>query len=61
MFVIGYISLRVYSQYMMQDPEVMRIAEENGRTVAQTLLRWGLQRGTSVIPMSDKAAHIRVW
>lgn len=43
-----------------QDEEVARIAEKNGRTVAQTLLRWGLQRGTSVIPKSDKKAHSQV-
>ena len=36
------------------------IAKKNGKTVAQTLLRWGLQHGTSVIPKSSKAQHSQV-
>ena len=36
------------------------IAKRNGKTVAQTLLRWGLQHGTSVIPKSSKAEHSQV-
>ena len=44
----------------MQNEEVTRVAEKNGRTAAQTLLRWGLQRGYSVIPKSAKSAHSQV-
>ena len=36
------------------------IAKKNGKTVAQTLLRWGLQHGTSVIPKSSKEEHSQV-
>lgn len=42
---------------LLKDPEVAEIAKRNGKTVAQTLLRWGLQHGTSVIPKSSKAEH----
>ena len=44
----------------MQDPEVARIADKHGKTVAQTLLRWGLQHGTSVIPKSTNPKHSQV-
>lgn len=43
----------------LQDPEVKQIAESNGKTVAQTLLRWGLEHGTSVIPKSSNPKHIQ--
>lgn len=45
---------------MMQDTEVAHIAKKNGKTVAQTLLRWGLQHGTSVIPKSSNPKHSQV-
>ena len=35
------------------------MAESNGKTVAQTLLRWGLEHGTSVIPKSSNPKHIQ--
>ncbi len=44
----------------MQDAEVAHIAKKNGKTVAQTLLRWGLQHGTSVIPKSSNTKHSQV-
>ncbi len=44
----------------MQDAEVAHIAKKNGKTVAQTLLRWGLQHGTSVIPKSSNPKHSQV-
>lgn len=36
-------------------PELEAIAEKNGKTVAQVILRWHLQRGIVVIP---KSTHI---
>ena len=48
------------SQVLMQDAEVAHIAKKNCKTVAQTLLRWGLQHGTSVIPKSSNPKHSQV-
>lgn len=40
---------------MFELPELRKIAERHGRTVAQIILRWHLQRGIVVIP---KSTHI---
>ena len=45
---------------LLQDEQVADIAKKNGKTPAQVLLQWGLQHGTSVIPKSGNARHIKV-
>jgi diketogulonate reductase-like aldo/keto reductase len=42
----------------LSDPVVARIAAATGRTAAQVLIRWSLQRGVSVIPKSSTPARI---
>jgi len=42
----------------LSDPTVARIAEGAGRTAAQVLLRWCLQRGTIVLPKSTHQQRI---
>ena len=37
---------------LMQNPVIVEIAESHGCTPAQVLIRWAIQRGTSVIPKS---------
>ena len=36
----------------LQEPAVVELAERLGRTPAQVLLRWGIQRGAVVLPKS---------
>src|SRR5215468_1653033 len=38
----------------LEDPTVMRVAQEHGRTPAQVMLRWAIERDVAVIP---KSAH----
>lgn len=43
---------------VLDDPEIVRIAEAVGRTPAQTVLRWHLQRGDVVFPKSVTPARM---
>jgi diketogulonate reductase-like aldo/keto reductase len=42
----------------LDDRTVNEVAERNGRTAAQVLLRWGVQRGIPEIPKSTKRERI---
>ncbi|KAL6761312.1 low CO2-induced aldose reductase [Haematococcus lacustris] len=42
----------------MKDPVVVQVAERLGRSPAQVMLRWGVQRGTSVLPKSVNPGRI---
>nr|POE54908.1 putative reductase 1 [Quercus suber] len=43
---------------LVSDKTLAKIAEKHGKTTAQVLLVWGLQRGSSVIPKSVTASRI---
>lgn len=41
------------------DPAISSIAENLGRSPAQVILRWHIQRGDVVIPKSDREERMR--
>jgi D-xylose reductase len=43
---------------LFTQPAVQAAAKRTGRTPAQVLLRWGVQRGTAVIPMTSKPERL---
>lgn len=43
---------------VMEHPVVMRVAKEAGKSPAQVLIRWAVQRGTSVVPKSVTPSRI---
>ena len=47
------------AESVLESEIVKRIASSLGKTPAQVVLRWGIQRGTSVIPKSIRAERMR--
>lgn len=47
------------SESLLNDPTIGTIANEVGRSPAQALLRWGVQRGTAVVPKTSKVERLR--
>lgn len=43
---------------VMKDKTIARIAEAHGKTPVQTIIRWHIQEGFSVIPGSSNPSHI---
>jgi len=43
----------------LEQPIVREVARRHGRSPAQILLRWGVQRGTAVIPKTARADRLR--
>jgi D-xylose reductase len=43
----------------MDEPVVQNAAARHGKTPAQVLLRWGVQRGTSVVPKTTRIERLR--
>ena len=50
---------RGHTSEMFADATISRIAEAHGKSSAQVILRWDLQKGVVVIPGSSNPDHIR--
>lgn len=55
----AYSSLGQADSPLLTDDTIVRVAEQNKITVGQVLLSWGYQRGTSVIPKSEKEERLK--
>jgi D-xylose reductase len=47
-----------HNESVLQQPDVVAIAERLGRTPAQVVLRWGVQRGNSIIPKTSRPERL---
>ncbi|MFN9916210.1 MAG: aldo/keto reductase, partial [Pirellulaceae bacterium] len=47
------------SDSVMDQPIVKQIASRIGKTPAQVVLAWGIQRGTSVIPKTGRVERLK--
>lgn len=59
---VSYIELNMdngLGQGLLNDPVITKIATDHGKTSAQILLRWNVQRGVGVIPKSSKFERIQ--
>lgn len=50
---------RGHTAAMFADKTITRIAQAHGKSPAQVILRWDLQKGVVVIPGSSNPDHIR--
>lgn len=50
---------RGYTAKLLNDKTILAIARTHGKTPAQVILRWNLQKGIAVIPGSSNAEHIQ--
>lgn len=50
---------RGWTKSVLGNPIIAKIAEAHGKSAAQVVLRWNLQRNVSVIPGSNNPAHIK--
>lgn len=57
---LSYLELDMASQSesVLQQQVVKDAAERHGKTAAQVVLRWGVQRGTAIIPKTSKVARL---
>lgn len=56
---VGYSPLGHSTQDLLTHPEVVAVAAEAGKTPAQVLLKWNVQRGVAVIPKASSEGHLR--
>ena len=57
----SYVSLHMATpeQSVLREARVLAMAERHGKTAAQIVLRWGIQRGTAIIPKTSQVSRLR--
>lgn len=57
----SYISLGMAQpdERVLQNPVILELAANHGKTAAQVALRWAIQRGTVAIPKSQSTQHLK--
>ena len=50
---------RGHQKELLSDTVLTEIAQKHGKSVAQVILRWDLQRGVVVIPGSSNPDHMK--
>ena len=53
------IGMATPDESVLDQPVVRHAAERHGRTPAQVVLRWGVQRGTAVIPKTSRPERLK--
>jgi D-xylose reductase len=58
---LSYLSINMASskESVLTEPVVLAAAERTGASAAQVVLRWGLQRGTAVIPKTSNPQRLK--
>ncbi len=58
---LSYVSLNMAEpgDTVLSEPTVVEIADRHARTAAQIVMRWGLQRGTAIIPKTANRDRLR--
>ncbi len=53
------LGMATHEQSVLNEPRVIGIANRHGKTPAQVVLRWGVQRGTAVIPKTSNPERLK--
>ena len=58
---LSYVSLDMASasESILEKSKIKKISEDTGKTPAQVVLRWGLERGTAIIPKTVKLDRLK--
>ena len=56
--ITAYSSMGKGKQLLLDDPVIFKIAEKCSKTAGQILLKWGLEKGLSIIPKSSNEERI---
>ena len=53
------LGMATQSDSVLENPVVLNIAKAHSKTPAQVVLRWGVQRGTAIVPKTSNVARLR--